>query len=413
MAKGNLLLGTAYNKLGDIVLMRKDGWQMSRVRVRKISNPKTANQAVNRALLSTIGTAYKYMRYIVDHSFQGLSKPVLNQRQFQKLSQGIARATGSVSVSGTDEGFNFNFKGEHVLRPNPWPLSRGTLPNIPLVALKSNETNRLNGIAPSGEIANYIAAGVTYQAFCNAFNVAAGTQLTFCVITDDTFTGVPSGNNVPYAYGNFHFARVILMPDDGDMTKAMFEAAGDFLVIANANSRNEGDIQFKAATKAIVVSGQEYPLAAGVITSSYSGQWLRSNTDMIVSSGYESSNTMSEVYGSYMYDEGTPYSDYYLNQSGAQDDNAGDSSAPAYVPAPVISGDLTFSDTATATISAVSGAAIYYTTNGSTPTVESTRYTSSLTLEITTTVKAIAVKGGVVSDVATQVFTKNGGGFEG
>lgn len=59
----------------------------------------------------------------------------------------------------------------------------------------------------------------------------------------------------------------------------------------------------------------------------------------------------------------------------------------------------------TVAITAEEGASIYYTTDGETPTVESAVYTAPFTVSETTTVKAIAVKGGESSLVATSVIT--------
>ncbi|MEI6602256.1 MAG: phosphate ABC transporter substrate-binding protein PstS family protein [Clostridia bacterium] len=54
------------------------------------------------------------------------------------------------------------------------------------------------------------------------------------------------------------------------------------------------------------------------------------------------------------------------------------------------------------------GAKIYYTTNGKTPTTTSTKYTVPFSLSKTTTVKAIAVKSGMLtSAVATFVYNIN------
>ena len=58
-------------------------------------------------------------------------------------------------------------------------------------------------------------------------------------------------------------------------------------------------------------------------------------------------------------------------------------------------------------MTASQGAKIYYTTNGDTPTAESTEYSEAITLDATTTIKAIAINGGVSSDVTSKTFTKS------
>ena len=57
------------------------------------------------------------------------------------------------------------------------------------------------------------------------------------------------------------------------------------------------------------------------------------------------------------------------------------------------------------TITAEEGASVYYTKNGDAPTAESTKYTDPITVSETTTIKAIAVKDGESSNVATSVIT--------
>ena len=83
--------------------------------------------------------------------------------------------------------------------------------------------------------------------------------------------------------------------------------------------------------------------------------------------------------------------------------------------APVIAGETPFDSTTEVTMTASKDAKIYYTTNGDTPTAESTEYTEAITLEYTepfvidatTTIKAIAVLGGTSSSVASKTFTKS------
>lgn len=75
--------------------------------------------------------------------------------------------------------------------------------------------------------------------------------------------------------------------------------------------------------------------------------------------------------------------------------------------APVISGETPFETKTEVTITSEEGASIFYTTDGSTPSEESTEYTAAIELAATTTVKAIAVKGTNVSAVASKTFTKS------
>ncbi len=76
------------------------------------------------------------------------------------------------------------------------------------------------------------------------------------------------------------------------------------------------------------------------------------------------------------------------------------------VEAPVITGDELFGSSAEVAISIPKRAAVYYTTDGSTPTSDSTAYTEPFTVSATTTVKAIAIKDGVASEVASKTLTK-------
>lgn len=314
MARFNPWLGTQVGSVGDLVSYRRNGKQVQRVRVRNIANPRTEAQAKNRAVLATMGAAYSYMQGIVDHSFQNKISKSENMQEFQKLNQGIARALDNAPAFDGQK-YNYNFKGESVLRPNPYAISRGTLPSVKVVA--PAEGNFADGFLVQAIVDLYTTtsvANITYNDVCAALGVELGSQITFCIISDDTFTGTPSAQNMPKSYGNFHFARVILAPDDGDGTKAAFAQNGDVISFTNTNSKNQGSVVFD--DDSLVVAGHKYPLAAGVIISNYNGRWLRNNTDMVVAADYVYSNGMAEVFNSYMdTTEQQPASPLYLNQS--------------------------------------------------------------------------------------------------
>ena len=64
----------------------------------------------------------------------------------------------------------------------------------------------------------------------------------------------------------------------------------------------------------------------------------------------------------------------------------------------------TYTSTQYVTISAADGAAIYYTTDGTSPTTESNLYSEPIEVNTDMTIKAIAVKDSEVSDVATAEY---------
>ena len=99
------------------------------------------------------------------------------------------------------------------------------------------------------------------------------------------------------------------------------------------------------------------------------------------------------------------------NGSGSQGGSG--SSNTNSVAAPVISGVNPFEETSQVSISGPDGATIYYSENGDDPDANDTLYTQPFTIDETTTIKAIAIKDGVSSQVTTKVFTKGTGGSGG
>ena len=94
------------------------------------------------------------------------------------------------------------------------------------------------------------------------------------------------------------------------------------------------------------------------------------------------------------------------NQGGSSQNNGEQSATLA---APTISGTTPFAETTSVSMSGPDGTEIHYTTDGCTPTAESTLYSEAFTLSDTTTVKAIAIKDGESSEVASKLFTKSSG----
>ena len=102
-------------------------------------------------------------------------------------------------------------------------------------------------------------------------------------------------------------------------------------------------------------------------------------------------------------------------QSGSGSEQNGGNSQTETVAAPTIGGDSPFAESTEVTLTGPDGAEIHYTTDGSDPTAQSTLYSEAFTLTEAGTVKAIAIKNGVASEIVSRYFTKSsggGGGFE-
>lgn len=119
MAKGNLFLGTAARSVGDVVMYRREGSQVSRVRVRKVANPRTDAQSLQRAAFSPVAKFFSPLAVVLERAFEGVSKSK-SYSEFLKVNISKARENGWLLPKGT--GFF----------PLPYQLTKGSLPSLPI-----------------------------------------------------------------------------------------------------------------------------------------------------------------------------------------------------------------------------------------------------------------------------------------
>lgn len=195
------------------------------------------------------------------------------------------------------------------------------------------------------------------------------------------------------------------------------------------HSRDDGNGNLKVGTQRLVVVSDilaEYQTTAAWKASadSYGGVntkavYLNPSTGGITTTN--SSNNTNSGSGS---SQGSGSNGSSGGSSSNANDNGNDNSGSGTntnptnptntVSAPTISGITSFTEATQVSMSGPAGASIYYTVDGSTPTDQSLEYEEPITLSATTTIKAIAVKNGISSAVASKTFTKTeaGGGGE-
>ena len=144
MAKGNLFLGTAARSVGDVVMYRREGSQVSRVRVRKIANPKTDAQCEQRAFMSAVVKFYQPLANVLDRSWQGLSR-AKSYAKFLKTNVGIVRAGG------------FYIPKDFGFVPLPLQISNGTLMQSTLAIKGTDVSVDLERAATAEDVGTTVA----------------------------------------------------------------------------------------------------------------------------------------------------------------------------------------------------------------------------------------------------------------
>lgn len=164
MATGNLFLGTARKKIGDVVMYRRNGQQQSRVRVRTIANPKTDGQALQRNYMAPVTKFYAPLAGVLERSWEGLDKS-RSYSAFIKANVDLARQQGWYVPKGA--GFT----------PLPYKVSKGIM--NPLSYTDSNVL--LEGTPADIKIA-------TVSAILVSMGYQYGDQVTFIGFIQDEVT---------------------------------------------------------------------------------------------------------------------------------------------------------------------------------------------------------------------------------
>lgn len=269
MAIGNLFLGTARKTIGDIVMYRRNGEQLCRVRVRKIANPRTEAQALQRNYMAPVTKFYAPLADVLERSWEGLDRQK-SLGAYLKTNAGLARSSGWYVVKGA--GFT----------PLPYKVSNGTLPPLSY----SDSELSLGGQSISDIKVSTISAALVNMGY------QYGDQLTTIICLEDA-----AGDVRPV------WSRVLLSStDESDI----------FSDIA-------GSVLFEQSNTALAYSGVlESVIGAVFIVSRWNGsKWLRSSQYVQVSSAYLEQFTSNEArtaaIASYQSGDSVVSSDIYLN----------------------------------------------------------------------------------------------------
>lgn len=212
MGKGNLFLGQARGKVGDIVFSRAFGKQIIRSKATSVANPKTIGQNTQRAILASVAKAAAALNAIVDHSFVSVTYGAESVRHFRKINMAQLR---SLYLSGQNNVINLTPKGGGFL-PNPFIISQGSLPSFGVSQASSEDVgffmNGNNVLSPEAD-------GVNVSNFLSVYPyIQGGDQLTLVRI--NLISGTIAGGDALFSAS---YDRIVFAPN-------AFDNGGDFII---------------------------------------------------------------------------------------------------------------------------------------------------------------------------------------
>lgn len=311
MAKGNMLLGFSRGSVGDLTFYRRNAQQVTRARARVVKNPKTLAQQMQRAIMRTSVEAYKVIKGICDHSWEGVAYGANSYAEFQKQNMAMLRR---LAAAGGEDTKSFLPAGFNGLVAMPWVLSKGS------IAWTGAQSVYFSGdIAFNlGELTADNIQSVTYEQFANALGAREGDQITFVAFKKRSDIDESSCMEPV-------IARIILSPASGEgMETTMFDNSGKVLsAVANPLNENADVLTFSYQTGHLVgkfPATQQAPFAAvgaAIICSrrAADGSWLRSPATMVVNTTEQSGGYTLRQASMVASTEIVTPSDWYLNNA--------------------------------------------------------------------------------------------------
>lgn len=186
MSKGNLFLGMARGSVGDVTFYRTDGEQVARSRNRHPRNPRSARQAIIRAVNSSVSRIYAAGQVLFNHSFQGILPGRDTQRKFMSVNNRILRQMVLSDLANGTSKARLGVPGVSVAVPCPGIMVADG--NYPQSLFQWDSTGLVYNL-PSGLVAD----DETVAQYAARVGLIPGDIYTFgCLSLDNSGSAVPA-----------------------------------------------------------------------------------------------------------------------------------------------------------------------------------------------------------------------------
>lgn len=273
MAKSKGFFGLRKGSTKSLTYSVLDGMQITKDRVYDVKNPRTESQMRQRMLMTTVGAAYKMLKSIADHSFEGFSSGMQCMRQFN--SRNLNRFKQAAAAKGS---VAFNSYKDGDINPLPFILASGSLPGF---SFSFDETSNLQ-IKGEKENADFTTAEGIYA----ALGVQRNDLITFCTVIGE---GSTSNGVYSYVAERFNIVRLYC-----DKSGAVSKPADAFTISTN---NDQAVITMSTAANAITIKTGAADFGAVIQSRKNDSGWLRSDAVMIVNedviSGVKTANQLA------------------------------------------------------------------------------------------------------------------------
>lgn len=258
MAQSKGFFGLRKGSTKSLTFSTLDGKQITKDRVYEVKNPRTESQMRQRMLMTTVGAAYKMLKSIADHSFEGYSSGMQCMRQFN--SRNLNRFKQAAAAKGS---VAFNEYKDGDINPLPFILASGSLPGF--VFSFDGESNLQ--IVGEKEDADFATAEGIYA----ALGVQRNDLITFCTVIGE---GTILNGVYSYKAERFNIVRLYC-----DKSGAVTKPADAFTISTN---NDQASISMSTAGNAITIKTGEADFGAVIQSRKNDSGWLRSDAVMIV-----------------------------------------------------------------------------------------------------------------------------------
>lgn len=305
-------------RVGQVVYRNRGGVNIASARPASVKNPRTAAQMKQRMIFTTVQSAYKKMREIVDHSQEGVTYGAKTMASFMKINLMALRkeyANGAFCLKGNSNS----------IAPYSFKIATGSLIfDQKITAIAGNVVTTGFGIGMK------TIEQLTYAELLASFGITKGDQLTFIEVAGNYNNVIDDNGYKQFSQSAFKPIRVVFSLTAADSTLA-FTAGGKLndAIIDQENSSyfyhdltwgsvsehvdEPSNLTFEDSAWGTFVNGSGWFQYGGAIILSRltNSVWQRSETNLfVVNIPQQTWKPAEDVLESY-----NPASNYYLNNA--------------------------------------------------------------------------------------------------